>query len=82
VNDAPRPLLRRQLAELRDRDPQNPFGRILDDVLRGRRSLRDAARTPEWDAAITPAAATLAEHWAQLSDAQREAVLRESCDHA
>lgn len=61
--------LRADLATLRDRVPGSPLARMLDDVLAGRRSLREVARTPEWGEAVGPAAEAAATRWAEIGRA-------------
>jgi hypothetical protein len=68
-------MLRRSVVELRDRSAGTPLADLLDDVLAGRRSLRDVARTPEFDAAVAPAAREASEQWANLSPEERDALV-------
>jgi len=70
-------LLRQQVARLRDGTAGTPLGDMLADVLAGRRSLRDVARTQEFDAVVAPAVRTAGEQWAALSSEEREALLAE-----
>jgi hypothetical protein len=67
--------LRRQLAVLRDRSPGTPFARLIDEVLAGRRTLRDAAQSDEWARAITPTTTALTQAWAALSPEQQQGLL-------
>ncbi|AEI13633.1 hypothetical protein [Cellulomonas gilvus] len=68
-------MLRRSLTELRDQNAGTPLGDLLDDVLAGRRSLRDVARTPEFDAAVAPAAQKATQQWAALSPEERDTLV-------
>ena len=70
-------MLRASVRTLRDQHAGTPLGEMLDDVLAGRRTLRDVARTPEWDAAVAPAAERMTEQWAELSTQEREQLVAE-----
>ncbi|MQA85807.1 MAG: hypothetical protein GEV03_14600 [Streptosporangiales bacterium] len=48
--------LRAALKTLRDRSNDREFRRLVDDVLAGRRALRDVARTQTFDRVVTPLA--------------------------
>lgn len=66
--------LRENLTVLKGKHAGTPLASLLGDVLAGRRSLREVARTPEWDAAVAPAAERMTRQWAQLSPEEREAL--------
>ncbi|ASR56069.1 hypothetical protein [Cellulomonas sp. PSBB021] len=68
-------VLRRQVAALRDQAVGTPLGDMLDDVLAGRRTLRDVARTPEFDEVVAPAARVATEQWAALTPQERETLV-------
>lgn len=63
--------LRAQLTALRDRAVGSELGSILDDVLAGRRSLRDAARTTAFAGVVGPAVTEMADAWARMTPEQR-----------
>ncbi|WP_282946500.1 hypothetical protein [Cellulomonas endometrii] len=63
--------LRQQLTVLRDRAAGTELGDVLDDVLAGRRTLRDAARTPAFGGAVEPAVAETTTAWARLAPEKR-----------
>ena len=63
--------LREQLTVLRDRSAGTELGSILDDVLAGRRTLRDAARTSAFGGAVGPAVTETTAAWAQMTPEQR-----------
>jgi len=67
--------LRRNLTTLRDKSRGKELAGLLDDVLAGRRSLREVARTPEWNDAVAPAARQMAQQWAGLTPTQREEII-------
>lgn len=63
------------------RDSTTPELRdLLDDVLAGRRSLREVARSPEWDSAVAPAAQQATEQWSALPPEQREALVQQGAE--
>ena len=70
-------MLRESVRTLRDQHSGTPLGEMLGDVLAGRRTLRDVARTPEWDAAVAPATERMAQQWAALSTEERERLVAE-----
>lgn len=69
--------LRENLKTLRDRSGNAELASLLDDVLAGRRSLREVARTPEWNAAVAPAAQQMMQQWARLTPDERDALVAE-----
>ncbi|GIG36226.1 hypothetical protein [Cellulomonas pakistanensis] len=69
--------LRAQLTVLRDRSAGTELGSVLDDVLAGRRSLRDAARTTAFAGAVEPAVAESTAAWARMTSEQRSELAAE-----
>lgn len=72
--------LRTQIATLRDRAPGTELADLLDDVLRGKRTLRDVARTRAFNDAVRPAVDQMATAWASLSEEEREELARQAAD--
>ncbi|HEY0700929.1 MAG TPA: hypothetical protein VGD43_24360 [Micromonospora sp.] len=66
--------LRNSLQLLRDRSDDEDFRRLADDVLAGRRGLRDVATAPEFSRVLNPQVERFAERWEELSDAERAAL--------
>lgn len=69
--------LRANLRTLRDRASSPDLAAMLDDVLAGRRNLREVARTPEWNEAVAPASQQMTQQWARLSPQERDALVAE-----
>lgn len=69
--------LRRHLTTLRDQNAGTTLGTMLDDVLAGRRRLRDVARTPEWNIAVARAAERMMRQWSALSTQQRRELVEQ-----
>src|SRR5665647_201890 len=67
--------LRRDLATLRDRAAGTDLAMLLDDVLAGRRSLREVARTKAFDDVVAPAAQKMSEQWSVLSQDEKDALV-------
>lgn len=63
--------LRASLRTIRDRTQDPALAGMLDDVLAGRRSLRDVARTPEWNAAVESSTRQATQAWARMSPQER-----------
>lgn len=64
--------VRDSLKVLAERTDDPEFGKLVEDVLRGRRSLRDVAFTPAFERTINPGVAQFAERYEQLSEEERE----------
>lgn len=64
--------LRRNLIALRDKSKGTEMADLLDDVLAGRKSLREVARTSAWNDAVAPAVDKMMEQWAKLSDPEKQ----------
>ena len=63
--------LRAQLGVLREATSDPEFRALVDDVLAGRRGLRDAVRAPAFDAAITPRVEQFGTWWDEKSEDER-----------
>jgi hypothetical protein len=66
--------LREQIGFLRDKSRGTEFADLLDDVLKGRRTLREVARTPAFDEAVRPAVQKMASEWDALTESEKEAL--------
>lgn len=66
--------LRNSLTLLRDRSDDPEFRRLADDVLAGRRGLREVATSPVFAQALNPQVERFAQRYEQLSDAERAAL--------
>lgn len=66
--------LRNSLTLLRDRSDDPEFRRLADDVLAGRRGLRDVATSPVFAQALNPQVERFARWYEQLSEAERAAL--------
>lgn len=64
--------LRNCLKVLRDRTDNPEFRELADDILAGRRSLREAATSPAFAQALNPQVEQFAQRYEQLSDDERE----------
>lgn len=60
---------------LRDRSAGTELAALLDDVLAGRRTLRDVARTQAFNDAVVPAAQKMSRQWSELGAADRDALI-------
>lgn len=69
--------LRNSLELLRDRTDDQDFRRLADDVLAGRRGLRDVASAPAFARVLNPEVERFAQRYEELSDAEREALARQ-----
>jgi hypothetical protein len=69
--------LRAALETLRDHSDDRAFKGLVDDVLAGRRGLRDIARTQAFDRAVTPLAQDFGRRYDELSDEEREQLARQ-----
>lgn len=65
-------LLRASLRTLRDRSGDRMLRSLLDDVLTGRRSLREIAGTDAFGTAVTAGVAATARQWAERTPEERE----------
>ncbi|VTR76650.1 hypothetical protein [Cellulomonas hominis] len=72
--------LRAQVSILRDRARGTELAALLDDVLAGRRTLREVARTPAFDEAVRPAVQRMATEWDSLSEAERDELARQAAE--
>jgi hypothetical protein len=63
--------LRNSLRVLRARSDDREFRRLVDDVLAGRRSLRDAGRSPAFTRVLDTGVADFGRHYDQLSEDDR-----------
>ncbi|HEY8453410.1 MAG: hypothetical protein FWJ70_02495 [Micromonosporaceae bacterium] len=63
--------LRRSLQVLRDRSDNAEFQRLVDEVLAGRKGLRDVATSPVFASELRPLVERFAEQYAQLSEEDR-----------
>jgi hypothetical protein len=64
--------LRNCLEVLRRRTEDAEFRQLVDDVLAGRRGLREVALSPAFEQVLSPAVEQFAQRYEQLSDAERE----------
>jgi uncharacterized protein YicC (UPF0701 family) len=64
--------LRGSLKILRDRADNPEFRKLLDDVLAGKKGMRDAARSPLFDQAVTPRVQQAVERLNQMSDEEKQ----------
>jgi hypothetical protein len=69
--------LRKDLVALRDWAPGIELANLLDDVLAGRRSLHDVARTSAFNDLVAPAVRQVTRRFAEPSPAEREALVEE-----
>lgn len=67
--------LRRDLATLRERSSGTELATLLDDVLAGRRTLPEVARTEAFTAAVMPKVQTMMTQWSQLSQDEKDALV-------
>ncbi|HEX7305706.1 hypothetical protein [Lentzea sp.] len=70
-------VLRDSLAILRDRSPDPAFGKLVDDVLAGRRGLREAVASPLFDQALTPGVREAAQRFKEMPEEERERLAAE-----
>lgn len=64
--------LKNSLTLLRDKVADPEFGKLVDDVVSGRRSLRDTFTSPVFFRALNPLVEQGAEHYRHLSEEERE----------
>lgn len=64
--------LRDSLKLLKNTNTDPEFGKLVDDVLAGRRSLRDVAFTPQFEPVLNTGVQQFAERYEQLSEEERE----------
>jgi|GEM_PF-6569059 len=62
---------------LREASGDRDFQRLVDDVLTGRRILREAVRSPEFDRAIAPHVERFGQWWDERPDEERHALAAE-----
>ncbi|MFC3891424.1 hypothetical protein ACFOWZ_08045 [Lentzea rhizosphaerae] len=65
-------VLRESLKILRDRSGDPAFGKLVDDVLTGRRGLREAVASPLFNQALTPGVQEAAQRYKGMSEEERE----------
>jgi hypothetical protein len=63
--------LRRALRTLRDRNDNEDFRRVVDDVLAGRKGLREVYLSPAFAAGLDPGVRQFAQRYEQLSPEER-----------
>ncbi len=68
--------LKNSLTVLRDKVADPEFKSLVDDVVAGRRSLRDTVTSPAFSRALDPLMEQAAEHYRTLSDEEREELRR------
>lgn len=69
--------LRNCLKVLRDRTDDPEFRELADDIMAGRRGLRDAVASPAFAQAVNPQVERFAQRYEQLSDVERERLAAE-----
>lgn len=69
--------LTNSLALLKDKVDDPEFGRMVDDITSGRRSLRDMVRSPVFARALDPLVEQGAETYRNLSEQEREELARQ-----
>lgn len=69
--------LRNCLTVLRDRTDNPEFRELADDILAGRRSLREAAGSPVFAQALNPQVEQFAQRYEQLGAIEREGLAAE-----
>ncbi|MBF9130743.1 hypothetical protein I0C86_17515 [Plantactinospora sp. S1510] len=75
--------LRNSLKLLRERSDDPEFRRLADDIIAGRRGLRDAATSPVFNRALNPQVERFAQRWEELSDEEKaELAARGEADFA
>jgi hypothetical protein len=70
-------VLRESLKILRDRSGDPAFGKLVDDVLSGRRGLREAVANPLFGKALTPGVQAAAERFKEMPEEERERLAAE-----
>jgi hypothetical protein len=69
--------LRASLKILRDRTTDPAFRTLVDDVLAGKRGLRDAVRSPVFDQAISPQVQQAVDKLNEMSDEEKQQLAEE-----
>ncbi|MGI5505008.1 hypothetical protein [Lentzea sp. CA-135723] len=64
-------VLRESLKILRSRSADPAFGRLVDDVLAGRRGLREAVASPLFNQALTPGVQEAAARFKEMPEEER-----------
>src|SRR5688500_14255711 len=72
--------LRNSLTLLRDRSDDPEFRRLADEVLTGRRGLRDVATSPVFAQALNPQVERFAQRYEELSDEERAALAAQGAE--
>lgn len=72
--------VRKNLEILRDKSSDPQFQRFVQEVLDGRMSLREAARSPMFDAELSPHIDTFNEKWEEVMGEDQEVVEPEEVD--
>jgi hypothetical protein len=70
-------VLRESLKILRDRSNDPAFGKLVDDVLAGRRGLRDAVASPLFNQALTPGVQEAAQRYQEMPEEERQRLAAE-----
>ncbi|MGW6446557.1 hypothetical protein [Lentzea sp. NPDC055074] len=70
-------VLRESLKILRDRSGDPAFGKLVDDVLTGRRGLREAVASPLFNQALTPGVREAAARLKEMPEEERERLAAE-----
>ncbi|MGW4208403.1 hypothetical protein ACWEIJ_10505 [Lentzea sp. NPDC004789] len=70
-------VLRESLKILRDRSADPAFGKLVDDVLAGRRGLREAVASPLFSQALTPGVQEAAARYKEMPEEERERLAAE-----
>jgi hypothetical protein len=70
-------VLRESLKILRDRSDDPAFGKLVDDVLAGRRGLREAVASPLFNQALTPGVQEAAQRYKDMSEEERQRLAAE-----
>ncbi|WUH96810.1 hypothetical protein OHR68_24985 [Spirillospora sp. NBC_00431] len=72
--------IRANLERLRDASANPEFRRLVEDVLNGRASLREAARGGVFDAELSPHIDTFDQKWEEVMSADQEVVGEEEVE--
>ncbi|EIE98468.1 hypothetical protein [Saccharomonospora glauca] len=68
--------LKNSLTLLRDKVPDPEFRALVDDILTGRRSLRDTFTSPAFARALDPLVDQAVQHYRGMSEEEREELAR------
>jgi hypothetical protein len=70
-------MLRENLQTIRDRSDDPHLKRLIDDVLQGRRTMRELVRDEKFTEELNAGMRRFGEHWEQLTPEQRAALVRQ-----